>query len=211
MPYIEMVDHDYVREEPGRRASARAILKKLKAYKKGPARLLEVGCAVGFLLDEAKKQGWEPYGVELSKWAVVHAREKFALDVSFGMVKKQHYPKWHFDCIVLSDTLEHLTDPKGTFIEISRILKPQGILYLNTPNFNGIRARIKGRRWPYLIALSHIYFFTFESLDKLLRTEGMRIHRRLIRPSPSPIRTFVKSALRMLNVFDELCVAATKV
>jgi len=50
--------------------------------------------------------------------------------VAHGMVEDGHFESDFFDVIRLSNVDEHLPQPKETFREIQRILKPQGIVYL---------------------------------------------------------------------------------
>ncbi len=169
--YVRMVDESYLAQEKGRRLSAQPILNFFKKWKK-MGRLLDIGCATGFLLDEAKKYGWEVYGVEISKWAVEHARENLGLENIFeGTLKKAHYPDNYFDAIILKDTIEHLSDPKETLIEIRRILKPSGLLCINTPNISSLMSKILGAKW-WGVKQAHLFYFTPKTLYKMLDIAG---------------------------------------
>lgn len=169
--YVKMVDSEYVEEEHGRRLSARATLNVLKKFRK-KGRLLDVGCATGFFLDEARKDGWEPFGIELSNWAVNYAKEKLYLENIFqGVLKNAGYPDSYFDAVILKDAIEHLTDPRGTLIEIRRILKPDGILYINTPAIDSAVSRILKAQW-WGVKQLHLYYFTRKTLGKMLAATG---------------------------------------
>jgi SAM-dependent methyltransferase len=168
--YINMADDLYVQEEKGRRISSRVILKKLNRLKKR-GRILDVGCATGFFLDEAKGLGWEVYGVELSKWAVSYARDKFDIEVFEGELKDAHFQDSYFDVVVLKDSIEHLIDPKATLNEIRRILKQDGILYINTPNISSLASRILKARW-WGLKQFHLYYFTKGTLSRMLDVTG---------------------------------------
>lgn len=172
--YRQMVDEDYVREEVGRRLSAKLIIRKLRKYKKGQARLLEIGCGVGFLLDEAKKEGWQTHGVELSKWGVDYAREKLGLDVFCGTLDSVNFSPGNFDAIVLSDTIEHLIDPKEILIKIRPLLGPQGILYINTPNIGSLVSRLLKAKW-WGFNQFHLYYFTKRTLEQMLEATGFDV------------------------------------
>lgn len=171
--YIRMLDEDYIKEEKGRRLSAQFILKELKKYKKC-GRLLDIGCATGFLLDEARKQGWQVYGIELSNWAVDFAKNRLGIENIFqGTLNDANYSDNFFDVVVIKDTLEHLIDIKGILVEIKKILKPDGLLYISTPNFDSLASKIFRTKW-WNINQSHIYYFTRKTLFKMLDLTGFR-------------------------------------
>ncbi|MFH0839263.1 MAG: methyltransferase domain-containing protein [Candidatus Omnitrophota bacterium] len=167
LTYEVMKDEDYLKEEKGRRYGARALLKKLKKYRKVQAKLLEIGCASGFLLDEARREGWDAHGVELSWWASAYAKNTFGLNVFCGTLESAHFPSSYFDAVVLTDTLEHLVNPKETLLEIRRILKTSGVVYLSSPNINSFYSRILKARW-WGINQHHLYYFTKTTLRRLL-------------------------------------------
>lgn len=169
--YTGMFDESYLEEETGRRSSASAILKVLKKIKvKG--RLLDVGCSAGFLLDQARKEGWDVHGVELSKWAVNYAKTKLGIkDIFQGVLKDAKYPDNYFDAVILKDSIEHLTDPKGTLIEIRRVLKTKGIVCVNTPDCDSLISRALKAKW-WGIKQSHIYYFNRKTLYKMLEMTG---------------------------------------
>ena len=83
--YAAFEDPDYAAEEAGRRVSARQILRALRRHQAPPGRLLDVGCACGFLLDEARQLGWAVEGIERSRWAAQVARTRFGLTVQKGV------------------------------------------------------------------------------------------------------------------------------
>ena len=171
--YIEMVDKKYIEEEEGRRITARSIIKKLNKAKKYGNRLLDIGCCTGFLLDEARKAGWEVCGVELSKWAAEYAKEKFQLEIYNTTLEKAKFPHKYFDAVVMQDTIEHLLHPKETLIEIRRILKPNGILYINTPDIESLASKLLRARW-WGINQFHLYYFSKRTLNKLLEASGFK-------------------------------------
>ena len=169
--YAAMTDDFYVCEEAGRRQSADYILKYLKKINK-KGKILDVGCATGFLLDQARKQGFEVYGVELSAWAVDYAKNKLQLpNVTQGSLEDAGYPANHFDVVVLKDVIEHLTDPQETLEQIRHILKPDGIICCNTPDIDSLASKILGAKW-WGIKQSHLFYFEKKSLCSLFKTTG---------------------------------------
>jgi len=171
MNYVDMADDVYTQEEAGRRRSADSILKYLaKINKKG--RILDVGCATGFLLDQARQQGWEVYGVELSAWAVDYAKNKLQLpNITQGSLQEANYPANFFDVVVLKDVIEHLTDPKETLEQIRHILKPAGIMCCNTPDIDSLISKILGAKW-WEIKQSHLFYFNKNNLTALFKATG---------------------------------------
>jgi Glycosyltransferases involved in cell wall biogenesis len=166
-----MVDDAYVEEEEGRRLSARSILEILKKLKKR-GKLLDVGCATGFLLDEARKAGWEVSGVELSEWAVGYAKKTLHIDNIFnGLFRDAGYPDNYFDAVVMKDSIEHLADPMSTLAEIRRTLKADGIICVNTPNIDSLLGRILKAGW-WGVKQSHLYYFSRKTLHAMLESAG---------------------------------------
>lgn len=171
--YAEMEDLAYLAEERGRRRMAHRLLKIILRHRRG-GRLLDVGCACGFLLDEARQLGWEVYGVEPSRWAADYAAKRLKLSVHLGLVEELKYPEGWFDVIVLTDTLEHLFHPRDTLESLRHILAPNGILVMVTPDVGGLTSRLLGIRW-WGIQEAHLGYFNRKSLRSLLERSGFSI------------------------------------
>ncbi|MCX5687440.1 MAG: class I SAM-dependent methyltransferase [Candidatus Omnitrophica bacterium] len=169
--YIKMVDEKYVEEEFGRRLSARSILRKLNRFKKSGNKLLDIGCCTGFLLDEARNMGWDTSGVELSTWASRYATEKFNLKIYNMPLEKVVFPNEYFDIIIMQDTIEHLQYPRQALLEANRILKTNGILYINTPDIVSFTSKILKAKW-WGINQFHLYYFSKKSLSEILNLSG---------------------------------------
>src|SRR5437762_5125246 len=72
---------DYIADERTHRHQARSYLKKIGRLSASPGTLLDVGCAAGFFLAEARARGWEVRGCELSEYAQAYARDTLGLEV----------------------------------------------------------------------------------------------------------------------------------
>jgi len=138
-------------------------------------RLLDVGCATGFLLDEARKRGWETEGVELSEFASAYARKELKLSVFNGTLREAKYPDGHFDAVVMDDVIEHVGDPEIEMKEVHRILRPGGVVILHTPNADSPWYAVMGKHWIHLKPGQHLYFFSPRTLTTLMKRVGFDV------------------------------------
>jgi len=157
-------------------------------------RLLEVGCAGGWLLKHAAERGWEVAGVELASDAVASARA-LGLEVFAGDLLEARLPAGHFDLVYMGDVLEHVPDCRAVVEEIARLLRPGGHLYVRGPITTNSLARrlalavyraagatIVLREPPY-----HLWEFTPRSLRVLFEGAGLEV-RRLVQSKIPPGR-----------------------
>jgi SAM-dependent methyltransferase len=157
-------------------------------------RLLDVGCALGDFLMEAKDAGWDVEGVEISHFAAQRARER-GLRVSAGRLENLDLPPASFDVITLYDAIEHMTDPVTTLAAVRRLLKPGGLLHLVTPNVGGLQARMLGRHWYHYKPGEHLFYFAPRTLRTTVERAGLR-WRGWSRSSSYLTFTYVFSRLR---------------
>jgi SAM-dependent methyltransferase len=147
-----------------------------------PGRLLDVGCASGWLLRHAAARGWKARGVEFSEAAATFARAR-GLDVFHGDLPAARFPESSFDLVYMGDVLEHVPDCRATLAEVARVLAPGGHLYLRGPVTThslgrslalfafGLAGRaIVLREPPY-----HLWEFTPGPLRRLLRAAGLEV------------------------------------
>lgn len=109
--------------------------------------VLDLGCGEGGFVVALKEKGAKAVGVDLSMDALEIARVQLLARPKLGnpgvlsQVEGHHLPFFDgtFDLVTSVDTLEHIPDLPEFFKEVSRVLKPGGRFYANTPN----------RHWPY--------------------------------------------------------------
>jgi SAM-dependent methyltransferase len=95
--------------------------------------LLDIGCGYGSFLELARQRGWDVYGLEPCAHARAFARSK-SLNVDSEDLFARAYKSEMFDVVTLFYVLEHLPDPLKHLKEISRILKPGGLLLVRVPD-----------------------------------------------------------------------------
>lgn len=134
-------------------------------------RLLELGAATGEFLRGCRADGWETYGVELSRSSARFARERYGLDVRAGTIHEARFPTAFFDVAVAFATLEHVPDPREVAAEIKRVLRPGGYFLLTVPHVNGLSIRLLGRRHRY-VGGDHLYYFSGPNLRQMLESVG---------------------------------------
>ncbi len=164
--YAAVESADYLEEERGQRVTADALLRRLERHVR-PGALLDAGCWLGFLADEARRRGWHPVGLEPSRFASDYARTALGLDVRTGDLFGCELEPESFDAVVLADVLEHLPDPGAALDRAAALTRPGGALLLTVPDAGSRMARALGRRWWSVIP-THVQYFTRRSLGTLL-------------------------------------------
>lgn len=164
---------DYVGQESARRASARRRLWSLRRLQTR-GRLLDVGCAAGFFLAEAKAF-YEVQGVELSAYASDYARQRLGLDVFTGTLQQAALPSARFDLVTLWDVIEHVPDPGAVLAEVARVLAPGGRVVLTTGDIGSAYAQARGAQWHLMTPPWHLYFFSRATLGLLASRAGLQV------------------------------------
>lgn len=157
-----------------RRRRARKIIKLNSGI---PGRVLDIGCGRGWMLNFLKMKGWEAYGTELSSESSHFAREHLKLNdvIIINKVEDCSFPSSHFDVVTLWHTLEHLLEPFRTLEEVNRILKEDGLLIIEVPNFGGLQAGMFGNKWFHLDSPRHLYHFDNKTLKRILEGSGFSV------------------------------------
>ncbi len=147
---------------------------------KAGGRLLEIGCAYGFFLDEAKPYFAHRAGTEFSEAGAALARP-CADHVYVGGLEAipDGAHGGQFDTIVLIHTIEHVYDPVGLLAGLMEHLAPGGWLVVATPDMGGFWRPLLGRRWPFWKPPEHVAFYTSKSLAALLAKAGCEEVRRM--------------------------------
>lgn len=94
--------------------------------------ILDVGCGNGtFLKILSGKCAIKGYGVDLSEKMIENAKKKCP-DMTFEVSSCEHtsFQKQMFDVITVCVALHHFPDLRAFAKEASRILKPEGLLYI---------------------------------------------------------------------------------
>lgn len=86
----------------------------------------------------------------------------------------------HFDVLISTEVIEHLENPRATFRNLWRLLKPNGVLILTTPNQNSLRSIMaliaKGHFVAFLDSSypAHITALTQTDLSRILQETGFQ-------------------------------------
>ncbi len=138
-------------------------------------RILDVGCGNGETIGWMREYGWETYGVEISKEACEQAKKQ-GLEVFCGELKQAYFPPDFFDAITVNHVLEHVYNPLALLKECNRILKKDGLLIVNMPNFGCFDSRLFREYWYAVDTPRHLYHFTRNTLNKILNVAGFEVN-----------------------------------
>lgn len=149
------------------------FIKKILKYKKS-GKLLDVGCAMGYFVEMAEKEGFDAFGFDASGFAVKKAKARLNGRIELGTIQAVKYTPKSFDVITVFDVVEHLGDPIKDLKKLSTLLKDDGVLIIATGNTLSTAARVLKRRWTFYIPPQHLFFFTKKNFDEVLVKGGFK-------------------------------------
>ncbi len=140
-----------------------------------PGRLLEVGCAAGWLLKVARDRGWDVTGIEASPKFQNYATKQLKLSVKLGTIEEAELSEIGlFDVIVMTDVIEHLQDPIASLRKLREFIKPSGYLIIATCNIGSLYARLYGLKWRQIV-ISHLFYWTKHSMKVALNNSWFTV------------------------------------
>jgi SAM-dependent methyltransferase len=164
---------DYRASEPVLRREFARTVEFVRRFRNG-GRLLEIGCAYGFFLEEARRF-YDVVGVEIASAAVAFCQAR-GLPVINGAADENVFAQFGtFDVIILLDVIEHLPDPQGTLSLCRRHLNAGGIIVITTGDFASLYARFAGPKWRLMTPPQHLWFFTPDSIRRLAHLLGLKL------------------------------------
>jgi len=167
---------DYLRDEPLYLRTYRRRYRLIARHCPRPGRALDVGCAAGYFLSVLAARGWQVSGVEVSPFVARFAREHFGLpDIRVGSLEEAGFPPAAFDLVTFWDVLEHLPDPRRALKTARALVRPDGVLVLETQNVRSFFARLLGRRWHHFKQPEHLYHFDRDTIGRLLLEGGFEV------------------------------------
>ena len=160
------------------------------------ARVLDYGCGHAGYLRDFHHRGVAISGAEIAGYVVKTCREH-GYDVrhadDFAQIP---FPPHEFDIVYLMQVFEHLRDPHGFFLELSRVLKAGGILYLAVPNAASVWRKAFRQNWVSgWFAPFHLFHYTRNALEQLAGQYGFDLVNTWSRTPESWFRLNLKAAL----------------
>lgn len=146
-------------------------------------RLLDVGFGSGEFMLQARQMGYQAMGVDLDPISVSNGLQA-GLDVRQGGIDVVGDGGESFDVITINHVIEHLHNPIKALEASFRLLKPGGILYVETPNLESIgHARFRAY-WRGLEVPRHLVVFSWYSMECALQRVGFARIEKIERFSP---------------------------
>ena len=137
-------------------------------------RLLEVGCAYGFFLEQAQG-AFDARGIDVNEPAIAAARalgvQATAGDFLTCILRDP------FDVVCMWDTIEHLIEPRANLERARDILGDRGQLFLTTGDIGSAMARLRGAQWRMIHPPSHLNYFSRATITRLLDRVGFDVER----------------------------------
>ena len=158
--------------------------------------LLDIGCGTGEFLATMKQAGWSVQGVEPYEPAKNSAIKNFQIPVT-DLAGQSSLPDHAYDVITLWHVLEHAHDLHRSMAEISRLLKPGGLVLIGVPNCDSWDAKFYGAHWAAYDTPRHLFHFNPATMRRLATRHNFEvasIHPLFFDPIYIPLLTEKKRA-----------------
>lgn len=148
------------------------LIKEVTGLKHGV--LLDVGAGTGAFAFTMQQARWNVTGLEPDEIARAKGLNNYKLQLE-ELKTLYNLHDSTFDAITLWHVLEHVHDLDSYLETFFKILKPAGRLVIAVPNYTSYDAGIYKQYWAAYDVPRHLYHFSPESMQVLLRHKGFEI------------------------------------
>lgn len=166
-------DHNKISEF---RSDAQKKFKFVQNYLPKKAKILDFGCGTGDFIGICKESHHDVYGYDISAYAAALVSKRHHILVNSGRLREDLFGKDFFDAIVSFDVIEHAPNFKEILKLFHNWLKPDGVLFLTTPNIESWEITILRSRWyGFTKVPDHINYFSPRSIKLALKEAGLAV------------------------------------
>jgi SAM-dependent methyltransferase len=133
--------------------------------------VLDIGCGAGGVLEEFRRRGHQVSGCDFVESYINDARLRMP-DAKLHVGGLEQLEGGTFDLVLLSDVVEHLSDPLALFRELHPFLHDRSLVYINVPGVFGISSTRFSGSFRAFTKIEHTWCHTLQSLDALMSAAG---------------------------------------
>ena len=163
--------------------------------------VVEWGASAGWNLIPFQRRGVRSVGFDLDPEYIAHGRQSFGLDLRDIGATGNHMDGLAPDFLILNHVLEHVINPIGLLRDLSRSLKPGGVIFVGLPFLENIRD------WGFrnYFHIAHLHYFSRPYFEALAAREGFAAlysddRRGFVVLKPAPPNPTVRVDFRMRNL-----------
>lgn len=146
--------------------------REIKRYIDSNSRILDVGCGIGLFLSKLKSIGFDNIeGIDFSETAVENVRAK-GISCHLGTFLEFNKESHSYDLIAMNNYLEHTLNPLEELKKARVLLKDDGVLMCELPNFDSCDRYLFGKYWGGNHVPRHTFQFNKDNLKSLLTEAG---------------------------------------
>jgi len=157
-------------------SEVKRMLRGLLPRRTGAPRVLDLACFEGDLLDGFQADGWRTFGCEASDRAAETARAKGHRIWSGGIEDALRVIPLaeRFDLVIVTHALEHATEPLAALQRAARLLEPDGLILISTPNLDSAQIDRFGPTWAHWHPPFHRFVFSAKTLTGMAAASGLK-------------------------------------
>lgn len=162
----------------------------IEEFRPSGNRMLDIGCGDGQLCFRFEKNFKEIYGIDVSKYRIEKAQNKTSNSKYFfsvaDMDSKLPFKDNYFDVVTIITTFQYCYNPFFTLQEINRVLRKNGMLFIELSNIAWFVYRLQllfGKQIFTSLAYKQVWdggvlhYFTYDSLIRIIKDGGFNINK----------------------------------
>ena len=167
--------------------------KKIEKFIKS-GKVLDIGCASGFIIKGFENKGWKATGIEPNASMSEYGRDLLGLDIRQGTIEEVKLTE-KYDLILMIQVIAHLFDLNASMKNVYKHLKPGGYLLIETWNRSSLTAALFGKLWHEYSPPGTLNFFDKRNLLIFLKKYNFQ-HIKTGRPEKKLMSNHAKSLIK---------------